>query len=75
MLTSQWPWWANGGEKVPKAWLIVALMESSELWYHKLEVRGVQYDIDRDSTLGDRVGEDLVIADKDLFRACRGGLR
>lgn len=34
-------------------------MESSELWYHKLEVRGVRYDIDRDSTLGDRVGEDV----------------
>lgn len=41
---------------MPTAWLKVSLMESSELWYHRLKVRGVQYDIGGDSTVGDRVG-------------------
>lgn len=27
---SGWPWWANANEKVPEAWLIVALVEHSE---------------------------------------------
>lgn len=47
-------------EKVPEAWLTVALGESSEPWYHKLKVRGVQYDIGGASTVGDRVKEDLL---------------
>lgn len=41
---------------MPTAWLKVSLMESSELWYHRLKVRGVQYGIGGDSTVGDRVG-------------------
>lgn len=41
---------------MPKAWLKMSLMESSEPWYHGLKVRGVQYGIGGDSTVGDRVG-------------------
>lgn len=48
-------------------------MESSEPWYHRLEVRGIQYDIGGDSTVGTRVGEDFAIADKALFRAWERG--
>lgn len=35
-------------------------------------MRDIQYDIGGDSTVGDRVREDLAIADKALFRASEG---
>lgn len=54
---------------MPTAWLKVSLMKSSELWYHRLKVRRVQYGIGGDSTVGDSRNEDLAMAGKVLFRA------
>lgn len=55
---------------MPEAWLIVALVESSEPWYHKLEVRGLRCDISED-IVGDKVEEDLATASQ-AFRASMG---
>lgn len=56
---------------MPKDWLKVSLVESSEPWYHRLKVKGFQYDIGRDSTVGDRVGRRTLLWQERLYSGPR----